>query len=606
MAENEAWRPLIDPGTVLMGVGRSRWIILLCTVAGAALGVLVALNTPKIYEAATDLLIDPRELQIVDRELSQSGLSSDAVLALIQNQMRIMSSGNVLTKVVDRLDLEADPEFNGTADTGINLNPLDALRAALSPQGGAPDPGMRRAMTIQNLSRQIAVTRDSSTFVVTIWAKAQDPEKAARIANAMSESFLETSGDFQSETASRATNELTGRLDELRRSVEAAERKVEAFKAENGIVDAQGRLITDDEIVKLNDQLSVARARTAELRARAASAGSLDVEDVVAGVLPEQVNSGAMGQLRSGYAALKQEADRLAVRLGPRHPQRLGADVQLQSARDQIAAELSRINSSVQIELSRAQELERDLAQRLDTLKTRQGELSSERVGLRELERDAASKRAVYEAFLLRSRETGEQENINTANINIISEATPPLQSTGLSRSKIAIIGLILGLVTGLAIALLRGAWQSLRDTTQGRERRRVSRSPAVAPAIAAATPWPKNAEPEQQPVAQAHQPQAPSRAPSAASATFPWNAPQEPRTTPSAQLAPSTPSSQSSTPRPSLASYVAQSSQRPEAAPRPASTGSTPTPIDDIRASLREFRDAVQDLQETRRKTGI
>ncbi len=467
LVSNDGWQPLIDPGVVFKGIGRSRLSITLCTLIGASLGVLMALNTPRMYEAATDLLIDPRNLQIVDRELSQSGLSSDAALALIQNQMRIITSGNVLSRVVDSLKLEQDPEFNGR-NSGVDLNPVNWLRTAFS-QSGASNPAIGRAITIDNLSRHISVMRDTSTFVVTIWASAQDSEKAADIANAMSTAYLETSAQFQAEIAGRATDELTSRLDALREQVEEAEREVEAFKAQNGIIDAQGRLITDEEILRLNDQLSVARARTAELTARAASAGSLNVDAVVGGSLPEQVNSPVLGQLRAQYAALKQEADRLAVRLGPRHPQRLAAEAQLQGSREQIAGELQRITNSLQIELTRARQLETELSSRLDDLKTRQGDLSRERVTLRELERDAASKRSVYEAFLLRSRETGEQRNINTANISVISPATPPLKPSGLSRVRIVMVGMILGLFVGLGIALLRGAWDSLRQSRMHR-----------------------------------------------------------------------------------------------------------------------------------------
>ncbi|MBS9719413.1 succinoglycan biosynthesis protein exop [Tianweitania sp. BSSL-BM11] len=579
-----------------MRVVRSPWTILLCTVAGTALGVLIALNTPKIYEAATDLLIDPRDLQIVDREISQSGLSSDAALALIQNQMRIMTSGNVLNKVVDELGLQNDPEFNGQ-DGGIDLNPLNQLRALLAPPSdGAPNPRIQRTITVENLSRHVSVTRDSSTFVVTIWARARDPEKAADIANAMSAAFLETSAQFQAETAGRATSELTGRLDELRGSVEDAERKVEAFKAENGIVDAQGRLITDDEILKLNDQLSVARARTSELRARAATVGTLNVDAVVGGILPEQVNSPVLGQLRGQYAALSQEADRLAVRLGPRHPQRLAADVQLRSARDQIAQELRRINSSVQVELSRAERLESDLAERLETLKTRQGDLSSERVTLRELERDAASKRAVYEAYLLRSRETGEQENINTANINIISPATAPLQSSGLSRSKIVIIGLIMGLAAGIGLALLRGVWDSLRQNTVVRSRQRRG----VRPAVVSALPVTRSSA---RPVEEARPAPASTPTQRAEAPQFPWQGAQR-----QGQRGQGAASAQTGWRRPEtvppLSAYAAQSAQRvdPPQRAQPANSFER-SAVEEIRASLREFREAVEELKQNRQR---
>ena len=68
-------------------------------------------------------------------------------------------------------------------------------------------------------------------------------------------------------------------------------------------------------------------------------------------------------------------------------------------------------------------------------MKVRQGDLSGGLVQLRELEREASTKRAVYESYLLRARETGEQRDINTANMSVISTAYPPLDPTGPSRS---------------------------------------------------------------------------------------------------------------------------------------------------------------------------
>ena len=285
-----------------------------------------------------------------------------------------------------------------------------------------------------------------------IAATTTNPEKSALVANTVTDVFLDTYGEIQSGTAGRAADELTARLDELRAGVEAAERKVEAYRAEHDLVDAQGRLISQDELVKLNDQLSVARARTIELNARAASARGLDVDQVIGGTLPEQVNSSLMTELRSQYATLQQESDRMAIRLGPRHPTRQAAEAQLAGARAQIQAELSRIVSSIQVELKRAVQLEQDLAARLAQIKVRQGGVSEDLVTLRELEREAAAKRAVYESFLLRARETGEQRDLNTANMSVISRAFPPLESTGPSRSMIALAGAALGFCAGVGL----------------------------------------------------------------------------------------------------------------------------------------------------------
>jgi succinoglycan biosynthesis transport protein ExoP len=484
-ADDGRWRPLIDPVTVIRGVLRSKAIIAACTVAGAALGVLVALNTPKLYYSAAELLADPRDLNLVDRDLTgPSGGSPDAILALVENQVRVITSGNVLSRVVERLRLDQDPEFNGEGEGGFSPR---ALLSVFSSGGEADGVDRRTALAVTGLGRALSVERGGRTFVINIGAKTEDPEKSALIANTVGEVFLQTYGQIRSDAAGRAASELTAKLDELRRSVEAAERKVEQFKAENDIIDAQGRLITDDEIVKLNEQLGVARARTLELNARAASLRGASVDAVLGGAIPEALASPSMQELRAQYSTLKGEADRLSARLGPRHPQLQAVEAQLDGARTLIAAELRRIETSAQTELRRAVQLEQELSSRLAQLKVRQGGLSSDLVTLRELERDATSKRAVYEAFLLRARETGEQQGINSANISVISRAEPPLESEPPSRSVISIAGMMLGLMAGLGIGVARGTFESLgtrfRPAGPSVARRRVVSPPPPAPA---------------------------------------------------------------------------------------------------------------------------
>jgi hypothetical protein len=209
---------------------------------------------------------------------------------------------------------------------------------------------------------------------------------------------------------------------------------------------------------------------------------------VLGGTLPEELTSPTIQELRAQYSSLKSDADRMAVRLGPRHPERMAIEAQLAGARDMINSELRRIVSSTQTELKRAVQLEQELASRLAQLKVRQGDLSSEMVTLRELEREAAAKRAVYEAFLLRARETGEQKDINTANMSVISKAWPPLNANPPSRSTMALTGLMLGFFAGVGFGGMRGAYESLRETANSRAtRQKPRRGDSYSQAIPAA-----------------------------------------------------------------------------------------------------------------------
>ncbi|BCH11869.1 succinoglycan biosynthesis protein ExoP [Mesorhizobium sp. 131-3-5] len=486
--DDQQWKPLIDPMQVVRGIARSKLLIITTTLIGAGLGIAIALSTPKKYESMTELVVDPRDLKLSDRDLTQMAVVPDATLVNVENQIRLLTSGTVLGKVVNKLNLADDPEFNGQGSGGLGAMLL--IRSILlrhDGPGGADEP-RRLSLAVGNLAESLSVERAGKTSTIMIGVTTQNAQKSARIAETMTDVFLQTSGEFQSLTAGRANNELTAKLEEMRKSVEAAERKVEDFRATHDLVDAQGHLISDDQMLKVNEQLSVARARTAELNARAASARSINVNSVLGGTLPEEINSNTMSDLRAQYATLKQEADRAAVRLGPRHPELQALNAQLAGARDRIAAELSRIASSLQVDLKRSIQVQQDLSSQLAQMKVRSGDVNSDLVSMRELERDAAAKRSVYEQYLLRAKEIGEQKGINTANMTVISPPSIPLEPNGPSRVVMALAGLFLGFASGVGLGAMRGAYESLRETATSRSRR-DRKAPVEDQAFRAAPP---------------------------------------------------------------------------------------------------------------------
>lgn len=639
--DGQEWKPLIDPLQVVRGISRSKLLIVSTTILGTVLGVAVAVSTPKKYEATTQMVIEPGDLKLSDNDLTQPVGQPDAALAVVETRIKMVTSGKVLDKVVADLNLVDDPEFNGQGSGGLGV--LSLIRSILSRQDGLGGGGevRRQALAVGNLAKSLSVERSGKSFVVSISATTQSADKSAEIANRTRDVFQQEAAQYQFGMAGRATDQLTAKLDDLRKDVETAERKVEDFRATHDLVDAQGHLISDDQMLKLNEQFSVTRARTLELNARAASARSLDVNSVINGTLPEEINSNTMSELRAQYAALKQEADRAAVRLGPRHPEYQALNAQLDGSRERIAGELRRIASSLQVDLKRSVQLEQDLASRLAQAKVQSGDVNSDLVSLRELERDATAKRSVYEQYLLRAKETGEQQNINTTNINLMTPAQPPLEPNGPSRAVIAMAGLLLGLASGIGVGAMRGAFASLRGAANSRSRGRMDERPPpvedkvyraplpVAPPPAAPPVLPTAAAPARSPglfdgLFSAMRKAAPGsgtsgdrpvetyRAQPAAEYIRPVQEPVGYRQPDFRNEVPhaNPPAQQPGYAQPRQPADYAYS----QAQPMPAASGpwSSPQPagaapedqqaqIDDIRASLREFREAVRELTESR-----
>ena len=424
------------------------------TAAGAALGTALALAWPGAYVATSEVLIDPRAAQATG---TAAPLSSDAAFALVDNQLRVLRSGSMLNAAAERLNLAADAEFNGTAAGFYGLGALAAGLGDLLSGDGSSAIEMRRRHVVDGLADAVEVERVTGSSVVRISASTADPQKSALIANTIAELFV-GGADGGSAEAGQANARLTA----LRSALDEAERAVERFKAENDLIDAQGRLITDDEILRLNERLSAARARTVELNARAASARDANVDSIVTGSLPEQFASPTVTELRARHAGLKQQLDRLSVKLGPRHPERLAAQAELEGARQEMQGELRRVAASLQTELRRAVQQEQELAGELARMKTRQAGIGDEMVELRQLEREAEARRTAYESALHAARSGGMVSAPGAA--SLISRAEPPLRATGSSLAGFSLAGALAGFGAGVGLS-------GRRDTRDRRER---------------------------------------------------------------------------------------------------------------------------------------
>jgi Mrp family chromosome partitioning ATPase len=172
---------------------------------------------------------------------------------------------------------------------------------------------------------------------------------------------------------------------------------------------------------------------------------------------------------------------------------------QVQDLRRAINEEIERFAQSAKNDLIRARDYEASLGKALETQKRQSVQMSQASVRLRELEREVEASRDVYQSFLKRSRETEEQETLNTSNARIIGEATVPQRRTfPPAMSLLAMIGFVFG---GLAASgWFVAANQLMPGTSPVRPRNNVPTESPKEPAAPAAAKLPPAALPQPQP----------------------------------------------------------------------------------------------------------
>src|SRR3984893_19350391 len=88
---------------------------LICASAAVMIGKGL---TPK-YTATAQLYVDPRELQLVDRELTPRSQDISGLAMVVESQARLITSNSVLLQVIQDTNLDKDPEFGGTSTGGM-------------------------------------------------------------------------------------------------------------------------------------------------------------------------------------------------------------------------------------------------------------------------------------------------------------------------------------------------------------------------------------------------------------------------------------------------------------------------------------------------------
>jgi succinoglycan biosynthesis transport protein ExoP len=444
------------------------------------LGLLVlayALITPSLYTATAQILIDPRDRQVVSNDVNPGALSPDGGIAQVESQVRVIESDAVLGRAVAQAGLEKEPGFGVPQENRV-LNALAALREMVTgPKAERPaDP---RGRALDQLRRRLAVKRADKVFVIDLVVTTIDPDLSARIVNAIANAYLTDQTDARSDAARRAAGDLRGRLDELRKAVNVADKKLEDYKARNGLIASSGRLVNEQQLTDLNTRLVAAQARTAEAKARLQGIQSARGQPVGSGATPEAVQSSAIDRLRGQYAELAAKEADLRTNLGERHPFIAAVRTQMQDVRRLIDAELNRIAGAAETEAQRAQANERTLTAEREKLQRQSAVTAQSSVQLRELEREVEAARSVYNTFLVRAREIKEQTSIDSSNARIITAARPPQDPSWPPRLILVAAALAGGLGLGAGLALTR---EYLAPTVlSSRQLERLSNAPVVS-----------------------------------------------------------------------------------------------------------------------------
>ncbi len=163
-----------------------------------------------LFTAQGELLIDSKVPQLTNEQWTEAGIVLDN--AQVESQVVLLKSANLAKAVMDKLNLLNSPQ---TA-SGAAGSPLDLAL-------------MRKAIT--DFQSLVDIDREGLSYVLKVSYTDPDPAKAAMIANAIMDAYIDDQLATRAAAARAGGEWLEHRINDLRIMMNAASRKVQEFKA---------------------------------------------------------------------------------------------------------------------------------------------------------------------------------------------------------------------------------------------------------------------------------------------------------------------------------------------------------------------------------------
>ena len=411
-----------------------RWrMIVAATVVVTALGFLWTYRQPKIYDADCSLVIESTAPQVLENVKDVVTLGGGAYWSnheFYQTQFRIIRSQAVARRAIAALGLAADPEYSGVAtESELADAVLDKIR--------------------------VVPLRDS--HIASIVAEDKKPERAAQLANAFADAYIESNLDYKLDGTKNASLWLAEQEQDLRAKLEKSELGLYQYKKDKNLLavsldDKQS--MTSQNLAHINQKLGDVRARRIELDSArkiivAARANPQERES-----LPEIRQNPVIQKLQESLVELGETQATLESHYGDEHPKLIALKRQAAALRRDYEKSMDEILKSFDMQYEALVQTERSLMAWMEREKKDAIELSKVELEYKPLARDADNAAKVYGMVNQRQKEANLSGLMKANNVRVLERATAARHPAKPRVSVNILIAILLGLLGSCAMAV--------------------------------------------------------------------------------------------------------------------------------------------------------
>ncbi|MGC2322938.1 MAG: polysaccharide biosynthesis tyrosine autokinase, partial [Terriglobales bacterium] len=308
-----------------------------------------------------------------------------------------------------------------------------------------------RARQMEKFHKSLNVQLIPKTQIVEVHFRSKDPRLAAEVTNAVAATYIEHNFQTKYKATLQTSDWLTKQLDDLKKHAEESQEKLTDYQKKTGILGTdENHNIILDKLGELDKALSAAETDRIVKEAKFRIASTQNPE-LIANVVPESV----LGALYKQRAEVRAEYAQLAAKYGTSYPRVLQLQSQLTELDGAITQEIKKVGEAIQAEYQASLKAEQMLQSSFDKQKGEAYKLNEAATQYAILRRDVESSRDLYDGLLKKLKEAGILAGLKSSNINIVDQASQPVEPVEPNIPLNMALGVMGGLLGGVALAFI-------------------------------------------------------------------------------------------------------------------------------------------------------
>lgn len=453
-------------------ISKRRWSILGLTVLVAILAALVVSNMRPLYRGAATLLIE----QGKNRTVSIEEVYSQGVLQreYYQTQVEILKSEELARKAIQKLKLVTHPDYDPRQAQPSWINRIIGSQASTDEDKRTDDDVLKSVVQKFRSNLQVQLVRNSQ--LAQIGFVTPDKELAAKVPNALAETFIESDLDARMAMTQKASEWLRERMGELRGKVDSAEKALQDYRDRERIVDAKGLALSgaSRQLEELTRSLVEARQKRAESEAAYSMVQQIKAGRTQASYdsVPAVLRHPLVQRMKEQEADADRRLSDAAKRYGPEHPRLVQAKAELEAAKESTRKQVEIVIAGLAKEYEAARSNESAVERALGQSKADIQGINRKEFQLGVLEREVQQNRNLYDMFVNRLKETSAAGDLQSTVARVVDPATVPSGPFAPNKQQIVSIAAVVTLIVAAMLALLLDRLTNTINSTSDVENR--------------------------------------------------------------------------------------------------------------------------------------